>query len=357
MGRRIAIVGAGVSGLAAAWALRGSGAEVILFEKSRGLAGRAASRTRAGVRFDHGANYFKAPPGPVADLVLEQLPSDDLVRIEGEIWTFDAHGALGRGDPALNAEPKWTYRSGISTLGKQLAAAARAEVRRQVRIERLIERGGRWRAADGAGATHGPFDAVLLTAPAPQTRELLARSTLPPVGADALADALGAATYHRQFSVVLAVEGELERPGDFFALVNSDRRHELAWLSFENDKPGRVPAGQTVLIAQLSPAASDALFDAGRKHVAEFAAAAAGRLLRCSLPLRWADVQRWRFAHPGAAADPGALAAAAPPGLFFAGDALAGRGRVAAALETGLEAARQIAAQLDLVTAGGTETQ
>ena len=57
--QKIAIIGAGVSGLAAAWALKDSDWEVSVFEKSRGPSGRAATRTINGVRVDHGANYFK----------------------------------------------------------------------------------------------------------------------------------------------------------------------------------------------------------------------------------------------------------------------------------------------------------
>ena len=56
---RVAVVGAGLSGLAAAFKLREQKVEVCLFEKSRGLSGRAASRSRNGCRYDYGANYFK----------------------------------------------------------------------------------------------------------------------------------------------------------------------------------------------------------------------------------------------------------------------------------------------------------
>ena len=42
---KLAIIGAGVSGLSAAWALKDSDWEVSVFEKSRGPSGRAATRT------------------------------------------------------------------------------------------------------------------------------------------------------------------------------------------------------------------------------------------------------------------------------------------------------------------------
>ena len=54
MKKKIAIIGAGVSGLAAAWALREHDAEITIFEKSRGLSGRTASRTRPGLGSNEG---------------------------------------------------------------------------------------------------------------------------------------------------------------------------------------------------------------------------------------------------------------------------------------------------------------
>ena len=55
--KRLAIIGAGPAGLAAAWKLRDAGdIEITMFEKSQGVFGRAATRSRHGVRLDPGAN-------------------------------------------------------------------------------------------------------------------------------------------------------------------------------------------------------------------------------------------------------------------------------------------------------------
>ena len=61
---RVAIIGAGISGLACARRLRDAGLEATLFDKSRGIGGRFATR-RANpghpeVAFDHGATHFTA---------------------------------------------------------------------------------------------------------------------------------------------------------------------------------------------------------------------------------------------------------------------------------------------------------
>jgi predicted NAD/FAD-dependent oxidoreductase len=56
----------------------------------------------------------------------------------------------------------------------------------------------------------------------------------------------------------------------------------------------------------------------------------------------WFDKQRWKYAHPYCAADADEVHEAAPEGLFFAGDAFVGKGRVGRSIETGLRAAEMI---------------
>jgi predicted NAD/FAD-dependent oxidoreductase len=57
MKKRIAIIGAGMSGLTLANRLSKI-AEVVLFEKSRGVGGRMSTRQADPFTFDHGAQFF-----------------------------------------------------------------------------------------------------------------------------------------------------------------------------------------------------------------------------------------------------------------------------------------------------------
>ena len=56
----VAIVGAGIAGLACAKELQTAGLAVQVFEKSRGLGGRSATRSASLSKFDHGAQFFTA---------------------------------------------------------------------------------------------------------------------------------------------------------------------------------------------------------------------------------------------------------------------------------------------------------
>ena len=119
----VAIVGAGCAGLAAAWSLARAGHQCTVFEKSRGFSGRAATRRRGDSCYDHGANFFRTEDPEIHDLIHRQLPTNELVSIPGPVWTFDHDSRTTPGDEQQNALPKFTYRQGISTLGKLLGTA------------------------------------------------------------------------------------------------------------------------------------------------------------------------------------------------------------------------------------------
>ncbi len=236
--KRLAIIGAGPAGLAAAWRLRDvADIETTVFEKSKGVFGRAATRTRHGARLDPGANYFRTDLPEIAKMVRSELPSDDLVEIPGDIDVFDRFGTISAGDRSLNGETKWTYRHGINTLGKLLAEAAQCEIVFGTRVSG-IQRNSRsllWEVFDEGSRGCGVFDTILLALPAPQAIALL------PEDASFAAGALAPATYQSQWSFTFAFDGVVNRwPGDTYAFINNDRRHEFAWVSRENAKPGRV---------------------------------------------------------------------------------------------------------------------
>ncbi|MEM9997573.1 MAG: FAD-dependent oxidoreductase [Bacteroidota bacterium] len=350
---RLAIIGAGASGLAAAYVLRDTPLAVTVFEKSRGPTGRAATRGRHGVRYDHGANYAKPDRDSWAHRLLrDALPADDLVEIANPVWPFDADGVPHPEDAHDDDAPKLTYRDGLSRLGKRLADAAGVEIRTETRVARLERTAEGWHLVDADDASLGTFDAVLLTPPGPQTRDLLAASDLGPDDLrDRLTTALDQAAYTSQFALVLGFDGALDRPAHDgatpYGLVDTSRSYPVAWLSFEHDKPGHVPDDQAVLVAQMSDAWTRAHYDADRAALLDLARPHIERLLGTALPEpAWFDTQRWRYALPTAAADADALAAGAAHGLFFAGDYLVGQGRVHRALETGRDAAEQIRAQM-----------
>ncbi|MEM1128559.1 MAG: FAD-dependent oxidoreductase [Bacteroidota bacterium] len=347
MPTRVAIIGAGIAGLGAAYALRPNNVtdanlHVEVFEKSRGYGGRATTRRRHGARYDHGANYFKIDSDRLQALIHDVLPADELTTIDGEIWTFEADGRIQPGDPGHNQSTKWTYRMGISYLGKLLADAAQPHaIHTQVRIQRIHRLdSGAWRLETTEGASYGPFEAVVLTPPSPQSIDLLEASDLPEAWGPALVEALGQAQYQPQYALMYAFDAPVPRPErKVYALLNLDRAHPIAWLGFEEDKPGHVPEVLgSLLVAQMSPAWTKAHYDSDREDVLQEGLRLVTALLGTDLPAPvWTDAQRWRYALPTQAADVEALQQGQAHGVFFAGDGLVGKGRVHQALESGLD--------------------
>jgi predicted NAD/FAD-dependent oxidoreductase len=344
MSKKIAIIGAGLSGLAAAHRLAGSGAAVQVFEKSKGLSGRAASRSKNGCRYDYGANYFKVSSNEVARLLFEILPTEGLCRIVGDVDTFDESGRVTAGDPKQNSGAKWSYRDGISTIGKRIVESAGLRVAGDTAITRLVRQHDKWTLGTDNGIAGEGFDAVLLTPPAPQTIGLLETcQEIDPDLRSGLVAELGRVRYHAQFTVVLNFKGTFALARDAFALINSDRRHDIAWMSHENRKPAHVPAGESLFVVQMSPDWTARHYESPREEIIAAALEKAAPFLGGDLPpLNWSDSQRWRYAHPYTAADPEKMRPASTIGLYFAGDAFVGKGRVPGAIETGFAAARGV---------------
>jgi hypothetical protein len=346
---RLAIVGAGLSGLAAAWSLRSHPIDITLFEKSRGYSGRAATRGKYGARYDHGANFVTPSSDRVRSLLFEQLPTDSLAQIEGEVWSFDESGRIEKRSASNGSTESWTYERGVSTLGKLLGRRTSAQTLMETRVAQLGRSNGRWRVTDTEAGSHGPFDAVLLTPPAPQTATLL-KDTAAALSEGrltdkvaSLADVVDEVRYHAQFAYVFGFDRTIERAGPYHGLLNTDGGHDIAWIGFEHDKPGRASDGENIIVIQMSPDWTRSRVDADPDSFLPAAKEQASDVLGVSLKRpTWYDTQRWRYSMPAEGANVEALADGADAGLFFAGDYVAGVGRIGPAIETGLDAAARI---------------
>jgi len=341
----IAIVGAGVAGLGAAYALRDWDATVTVFERADRVGGRSATRRAAGCTYDTGANYLTDGDDRVTNLVTGPL-SSGLVETAGPVWTFDADGAVSPGRD--EDERKWTYETGIATLATRLREAAGATIETGTPVETLRRTDNGWAVETGwsdAGESNvdesAAFDAVVLTPPAPETATLLADAEWDHADCERVQEAADAVPYRSILSVALSYPHPVERP--YYALVNADREHEVGWLAREECKPGHVPDGESLLIAQMAPDWSAERFD-DEDAVAVDAARHAAALLdddRLRSP-DWHDTVRWRRALPDDGIDADAVAAARDHDLYLAGDWVAGEARLHAALSSGLKTGERV---------------
>jgi predicted NAD/FAD-dependent oxidoreductase len=152
----VIVVGAGISGVAAARELRDAGLPVVVLDRGRRIGGRMASRTIDGRPVDIGASYFTA-----SDPTFEALVADWQQRGLAHPWT-DTFQLRDRDETSSKAGPmRWGTPHGLRSLVEDLAAGL--EIRSQT-----VTQIGPGPSVDGA-----PASAVLLAMPDPQARRLL----------------------------------------------------------------------------------------------------------------------------------------------------------------------------------------
>ena len=172
---KVAVIGAGISGLFAARTLADHGLEVQVFEKGRGVGGRMSTRRVDGVsRFDHGAQYFTARDARFKrylDSWIEQgvaAPWPDVERDASEQIVIFKNGEMTVSD---KSHDRYVGTPGMNSICKHLATGLNVEI--ATRVER-IERGERGIGLfDESGARLGTFDRLVVSAPAEQSSELL----------------------------------------------------------------------------------------------------------------------------------------------------------------------------------------
>ncbi|WP_323675681.1 NAD(P)-binding protein [Halorubellus sp. PRR65] len=350
MTERVAIVGTGAAACGVADVLDDADHEVTLFDKARGVSGRAATRRKHGCRYDHGANYVKPGDDDRFTDVIETFGTEGLADVEEPIYVHDADGTVeaGRDDDAH----KWTYEAGITQFAKRVLDATDATVHLETRIEALDrddtgttspEANGAWSLVDVDGTNHEGFDAVVLTPPAPQTTELLAATDWDDDRLARVEGAAAAVDYRTIRTVVLHYDFREDYP--WYALLDPDREHPVGWLSREECKPGHVPDGESLLVAQMSPDWSVEHYDDATASAASDAAALVADLLdddRYRDP-DWVDGQGWRYALPENEADADDVRAGEAAGLYCAGDWVVGEGRVHRAFENGRDVGSRLA--------------
>lgn len=305
---RVAVIGAGIAGLSCARVLQEAGVSVVVFEKSRSLGGRCATRRWEGHVVDHGAQYFTVRSQGFR-AVLDAVCPGDLDQIRAAF--LDANGS------EIPAEsPRWFHRMGNNRLGKALLGGL--PIRMETPVDSVVDRRGAWFLGEER------FDAVVSTAPWPQTARLLGVAT----GED-YAPCLTAF-----FSYAGAWAGNSQS-----VYARLDRVGELAWSACENHKPDRVFPGQTVFVAQASPLWSSEFFEAPPE---QWAARLQGALeKKWALPAerRLASfTHRWRFAR---LIERPALPAL-PEGFFVSGDVCL-ESRVESAWLSGLQTGTRVA--------------
>ncbi|MBW4708208.1 NAD(P)-binding protein [Roseobacter sp. YSTF-M11] len=311
---KIAIIGAGISGLCLAHRLKDVAA-VRIFEKSRGMGGRMATRRAGAFRFDHGAQYFAAR-GEAFKTFLAPFIRSGVVQAWQPRLTVLPHDA-GR-DPQVWTAPRYVATPGMNGLAKQLGRDL--DVVLETEIGAVTAEDSRWRLTTTGGHDLGLFDWVISTAPAAQTDRLLP--------ADFFGHApLKATIMQGCYSLMLAFDHPLPMSWDA-AHVAQD---PLAWIAVNATKPGRGDA--QCIVAQSSNSWAAAHMERDQGEVRAVLVAAFEEITGQSVATAAAvTIHRWRYANVVAPAGQPFLLDKAHR-LAAAGD-WCGTGKIEAAFES-----------------------
>jgi predicted NAD/FAD-dependent oxidoreductase len=266
----VAVIGAGLAGLACARRLCEAGVHARLFEAQRAPGGRVATRRFATANFDHGAQYLTA-----ADAEFRRLLAQASAAGAAERWR---PGWPGRGDadlwiglPAMNALPRFLAQDLDVEYGARILS---------------IERSRRgWSLLDDRGSAHGGFTAIAFALPAPAAAVLAGPHT--PAAARA-----GAVPMAPCWAALVAFGAPLSGVPD--AAMTGDGI--LAWYARNSSKPGR--DGHEAFVLHASADWSRVEFDqpahAVERALLDRFSELTGRTLPHALV---ADAHRWRHAR------------------------------------------------------------
>jgi len=267
----VVIVGAGLSGLAAAQKLSGLGLQVLLLEKSKGLGGRVATRRRDGpggeVIFDHGAQFVRDPVrGAAVDLI-------GAARRQNLLKPWFVEG----GRECLSSP------DGLTQFAKYLSKGLVVE--REHKVIRIVISG----ATAQVVCDRGPqwlTNRVVLSCPLPQSLEILRNSNL------AFSSSLEDIKYAK------ALVGLFDASDDWGGLTQIEPFNEIQSVSSQISKGVSKRPAITVV---MSPDFSESYFDRNETdtlHLIQSHFDNLSRDLKLSTQLSGGELKKWRYSHP-----------------------------------------------------------
>ncbi|KPQ01503.1 FAD-dependent oxidoreductase [Marinobacter sp. HL-58] len=289
--RRIAIVGSGLAGLTAALLLQRNNLEVTVFEKSRGPGGRMAAKRVPGGSADIGAQYFTARNPSFLEFLGQYAGESSFGAWRGRFGYQNSEGKW----ESFPDEDRYVGIPRMTAITRKLSETV--ELRTQTRIQRLVPDARAWVLQDTDGRSHGPFDAVIITAPPAQARDIVTNSQLHDLAAELddpvlhIQPCWACAAY---FKEPLSVSYDAMR-------CQSD---VLYWVANNSSKPGREDSGQWWVL-HANPEWSRDNEHTCAEQVADAMVCAFQQVAGCSVKPDDAVTHRWLYAKSSSTDNPG----------------------------------------------------
>lgn len=281
MSKKIAIIGAGFAGLVLANQLKNFG-EITIFEKSRGVGGRMASRTKDDFIFDFGCQFFLAKNSQFKNFLQPYIDKKIVQSLEGNFVEIDNYKITYQRlwDIAKNhyiATPKMT------NLCKEMASGL--NVISQTKIAKLNKINGLWQIFDDKENFVGDFNWIFFAIPPLQVADILPQECC-------FFDELTKFKMMGCFALMLGFSQSLNLNFDFALIKNSI----ISWIGSESSKPHGSKANGYTILARNSWA--DSHIDDDPELIKSQLIAEFEKIINQKLPeIIHLDLHRWRFAN------------------------------------------------------------
>ena len=293
--QRIAVIGAGIAGLACARTLAQAGHDVTLLEAASTPGGRVATCDSPFGGFDCGAQYFTVRDARLAQALEATAPQLARRWSASAVRVLDEHGRQIEAAPPPT-EAHWVAAPAMAALPQRWAEplAQAGRLRLNTRVHRLQRDGERWQLHTDDGAAPLQADVAICALPAPRARNLLFQSEQAGALAATLARVDMAPCWTLMLAFPQAAQPGLYTLGPQWNAARSTH-HRVSWLTRESSKPGRTAVERWTV--QASAAWS-------REHERDDPARANAKLLRAFAEITGihatpahAEVRLWRQAR------------------------------------------------------------
>lgn len=275
--KKIAVVGAGLAGLTFATRLKDH-ADITVFEKSRGIGGRMATRYADDYEFDHGAQYFTAKSEAFQNFLEPYLAKGIIKNWKPNLVTLSKQGAKER----ISNHPSYVAAPRMNALAKAMAADINLVGNTQ--IEKVTGEAGSWELIDKEGLNQGKFDYVIFAIPSHQVAALV------PENFKHLRE-IKQAKMDACFSLMLGFNKSLDLNFDGAFVEGSP----IGWISVNSSKPER-PQGFSIMVQSQNQWA-EAHVDEDKSKVQAILLDEASALLNQDLSIAEHQVlHRWLYA-------------------------------------------------------------
>lgn len=284
--QKVAVIGAGISGLSCATQLKKLGHVVEVFEKSRGPGGRMSTRHADDWSADHGAQYFTARNPIFIEEIRSWVKNGAASVWEPKLSVYED----GQWRQTNNKEIRYVGTPKMSSPGKLLAQ--NLSIQYQQTVNSIQKKGNKWSINSlESGAITKEFDWVIIALPATQAGNLTYLLS------EQIKDITNSAGMKGCWTLIARFR---EKPSVQFdaAFINNEI---ISWICKNNSKPGR--KGLESWTIHANPAWSQEKIEADQETVTKLITSCAQKL---GLDCNNADlsIHRWRYANGHIPASP-----------------------------------------------------